>query len=302
MSSFSGVWAASVTPLHDDLSVNHDKFAAHVQWLLSHGCDGVAVFGSTGEANSFSIQERVDALDALALSGVEMGRLVVGTGACAVADGVALSRHAVDAGCAGVLITPPFYYKGVTDDGIFAFFSQLVAGVDRPGRLRIVLYHFPRLVAVGFSEELIARLVAQWPSEIAAVKDSSGDLERMKRLVLAHPSMGVFTGNEKLLLDLLAAGGAGCLTASANLTSALAAAVVASRSPADQARLTAHREALSAAPFVAGLKQLLFERSGDSGWLNVRPPHQRLSSAAAGELRAAVERAVSVAGGVPNWG
>lgn len=295
--SLSGVWAASVTPLTPTLGVDHARFATHVQWLLENGCDGVAVFGSTGEANSFSVSERIAAVDALAGAGIEMHRIVVGAGACALPDAIAMSRHAVQRGCAAVLVTPPFYYKGVSDDGIFAFFEGLIAGVGAD-TLRIVLYHFPRLVALGFSEELIARLVDRWPVEIAALKDSSGDLDRMNRLVGRHPSLAVLAGNEKLLLELLGAGGAGCLTASANLTSRLAAQVFRERSAAAQVRLTAFREALSAAPFVPGLKLLLAEESGDAGWLAIRPPLERLTDEAG---RTFVE-ALGRLGVVPNFG
>ncbi len=295
--SLSGVWAASVTPLTPTLGIDHARFATHVQWLLDSGCDGVAVFGSTGEANSFSVSERTEAVDALAGAGIEMHRIVVGAGACALPDAVALSRHAVQQGCAAVLVTPPFYYKGVSDDGIFAFFEGLVEGVGSDA-LRIVLYHFPRLVAVGFSEELIARLVARWPVETAALKDSSGDLARMKRLVARHPSLAVLAGNEKLLLDLLEAGGAGCLTASANLTSRLAAEVFRGRVPEAQVRLTAYREALSGAPFVPGLKLLLAEESGHGGWLAIRPPLEGLTEEAG---RAFVEEVREI-GVPPNFG
>lgn len=291
--SLSGVWAASVTPLKADFSIDHDRFADHVKWLLGSGCDGVAVFGSTGEANSFSVEERTDAVDALASDGIEMHRIVVGAGACALPDAVSLSRHAVHRACAAVLVTPPFYYKGVSDDGIFAFFEGLVAGVGSD-TLRIVLYHFPRLVAVGFSEELIARLVERFPREVAALKDSSGDLDRMRRLTTAHPSLAVLAGNEKLLLELLEAGGAGCLTASANLTSRLAAEVYRDRVPESQALLTEYREALSLAPFVPGLKQVLFEHSGDHDWLNIRPPLEVLPEAAGERMREIVR------GGLPN--
>lgn len=293
--SLSGVWAASVTPLKADFSIDHDRFADHVKWLLGNGCDGVAVFGSTGEANSFSVAERTAAVDALVAAGIEMHRIVVGAGACALPDAIALSRHAVQRAGAAVLVTPPFYYKGVSDDGIFAFFEGLVAGVEADS-LRIVLYHFPRLVAVGFSEELIARLVGRFPLHIAALKDSSGDLDRMRRLAKAHPSLAVLAGNEKLLLGLLNAGGAGCLTASANLTSRLAAEVYRDRVPERQALLTEYREALSGAPFVPGLKQLLFEHNGDHDWLNIRPPLEVLDEHRAAAFRESV-RAV---GTLPN--
>ncbi|MFT4605020.1 MAG: 4-hydroxy-tetrahydrodipicolinate synthase [Rhodothermales bacterium] len=282
--SISGVWAASITPLTLSLDIDRAQFARHIEWLLERGCDGVAVFGSTGEANSFSVAERTAAVDSLAEAGIEMHRIVVGAGACAFPDAVEICRNAVDRGCAGVLVTPPFYYKGVSDDGIFAFFERLMAGVGSDA-LRVVLYHFPRLVAVGYSEDLIARLVERWPVQIAALKDSSGDLDRMIRIVEEHPSLAVLAGDESLLLDILDAGGAGCLTASANVTSRLCAEVLADRDPDAQDELSDFRDALSEAPFVPGLKQLLSEETGRAEWLTIRPPLEALSFDDADEFR-----------------
>ncbi len=294
--SISGIWTASVTPLRADLSIDTTLFASHVQWLLERGNDGVAVFGSTGEANSFTVAERIEAVDAVLAAGVDPARIIVGAGACAFPDGITIAAHATRMGAAGVLVTPPFYYKGVSDDGIFSFFERLVEGVG--ANLKLILYHFPRLVAIGFSEELIGRLVDRWPRTIVALKDSSGDLGRMKRVAEAHPSVAVLAGTESLLLDLLDAGGAGCLTASANLTSVLAAEVYRSRSAELQERLTRARAAVESAPFVPGIKQIMAEHTGLDAWLNVRPPLEALSGVEAAAFRVRVREF----GTVPNLG
>ena len=275
--SIRGVWAASVTPLTASLDVDHPRFAAHVRWLLDRGCDGVCVFGSTGEANSFSVDERVAALDALLETGIPAQRLIVGAGACAYPDARVLAEHAAAAGCAAVLVTPPFYYKNVSADGIFSF-------LDRLGPVRIVLYHYPRLVGVGYEESLVERLYGRL--DIAGIKDSSGDLDRMRRLAGGSPGLSVLAGNESLLLDLLESGGAGCLTASANLTSALAARVMETRDAALQEQLSAVRAALQSAPFVPGLKQVLADHFGDPAWLHIRPPLEPLAAGSARDFLA----------------
>jgi len=290
--AFRGVWCASVTPLVEDLSIDADRFAAHVRSLLEDGCDGVAVFGSTGEGNSFSVRERQAALDALAARAVPMDRVLVGAGACAAADVLDLAAAARDAGAAGLLLHPPHYYKSVSDDGLFAFLDEVVRGMGaRP--TPIVLYHFPRLAGVGYSPELVARLAAAWPDVVVGIKDSSGDLDRMAALAAALPGFSVLAGTERLLLPLLELGGAGCLTATTNLTSALASRVVRDRRPEDQERLTAARLALEAAPFVAGIKQLLADRTGHDGWTRIRPPLAPASGEVIAQLRTAVAAAPS---------
>jgi 4-hydroxy-tetrahydrodipicolinate synthase len=290
----SGVWTASITPLKANLTIDAKRFASHVDWLLKSGNDGVAVFGSTGEANSFAVSERLQALEALGTAGIDLSRIIVGAGACATPDAVALAGHATRLGCTGTLVTPPFYYKGISDDGIFGFFKSLISGVG--SELRVVLYHFPKLVAIGFSEDLIGRLVKAWPEVIVGLKDSSGDLERMLRLAAAHPSLSVLAGTERLLLDVLRGRGAGCLTASANLTSSLAARVVRTRDEKLQEQLTEARTALESAGFVAGLKQVFADASGSDDWLNIRPPLERLSDTETSRFRIAV----SEFGELPN--
>jgi 4-hydroxy-tetrahydrodipicolinate synthase len=288
--AFRGVWCASVTPLREDLSIDVDRLERHLGRLLADGCDGVALFGSTGEGNSFSVRERAACILDLSARGLPMDRVLVGAGACAVPDAVFLARAAREAGAAGVMMHPPFYYRDASDDGLFAFFS---AFVHRMGSepIPVVLYHFPGLIGVGFGPELVARLVAHRPDVFAGLKDSSGDLERMAAIAAGHPGFSVLAGTERLLLPLIERGGAGCLTATANLTSALAQTVYSTRRPEDQVRLSAARRALETAPFVPGLKQLIADREGDAGWTRVRPPLDAVPPDAMDRLRAAVTAA-----------
>lgn len=284
-----GVYAACLTPLHGDLRIDHEALAAHACWLLANGCDGLVLLGTTGEANSFSIAERMALLDGVIEAGLPPGRLMVGTGCCAAPDTIALTRHAVAHGVGGVLMLPPFYYKNVSDDGVFAAFDQVIQQVGE-ATLQVYLYHFPKMSGVAFSPTLIERFRHRYPSTIVGMKDSGGDFEHMKQTIAAFPAFRVFAGTERYLLDILAIGGAGCISATTNVTCRLAGEVFARRGTADarnlQTRLTANRAALEAFPFAAALKHLTAVRTGQASWRNVRPPLQALTSEQIGRLEA----------------
>ena len=274
-----GVYAAGLTPQREDLSVDHAALAEHAHWLLDNGCDGVVLMGTTGEANSFDVVERMDILDAVLEAGLPAERLMVGTGCCAVPDSVTLTRHAVSRGVGGVLMLPPFYYKNVHDEGVFAAFDQVVQQVGEEA-LQVYLYHFPQMTAVPFTHELIARLLEAYPETIAGMKDSSGDWMHMKSTVQAFPGFRVFAGTERYLLDILEAGGAGCITATTNVTCPLAGAIFARWKAEDarplQHRLTALRAAIETYPMIPALKRIMAERTGRAAWLNMRPPQAPL--------------------------
>ena len=171
------ILAASLTPLDNNQSIDKRRFADHVQHLLDNGCNGVLLFGTTGEANSFTVFERQAALESLLKSGIPPATLMVGTGCCALPDTLALTRHALEHGVHRAVVLPPFYYKTATDDGLYDTFAALIDQVGDPA-LRVYLYHFPKMAVVGFSSELIARLVAKFPEQIAGIKDSTGNLVR----------------------------------------------------------------------------------------------------------------------------
>jgi 4-hydroxy-tetrahydrodipicolinate synthase len=284
-----GVYAASLTPLHDDLRIDHETLATHAHWLLANGCDGLVLLGTTGEANSFSVAERMALLDGMIEAGLPPGRLMVGTGCCAVPDTVALTQHAVAHGVGGVLVLPPFYYKNVSDEGVFAAFDQVIQQVGEAA-LQIYLYHFPKMSGVAFSPALIERLRHRYPHTVVGMKDSSGDVEHMKRTIAAFPDFRVFAGTERYLLDILRLGGAGCISATTNVTCRLAGDVFARRDSEEardlQARLTAIRTALEAFPFVATLKHLTAVRTRQASWRNVRPPLHALTPEQTARLEA----------------
>ena len=289
----SGVFAAALTPLTAELSPDIPRLAIHCRWLLDQGCDGLAVLGTTGEANSFSVDERLGILDGLAEAGIPGPALMPGTGCCAVADTVRLSRRAVELGAAGVLVLPPFYYKNVSDDGLFAAFSEVIEGVG-DARLKVYLYHFPQMSAAPISYTLIERLLERYPDTVAGMKDSSGNVDNMCGAASAFPGFSVFSGSDELFAPLLQAGGAGCITAVANVASSLAAKVYAGWREggdfeADNALLVAVRQAIARYPLSAALKEIVARLTGEEDWRRVRPPLVPMQDGDAAALAAALD-------------
>jgi 4-hydroxy-tetrahydrodipicolinate synthase len=289
-----GVFAAALTPLRSDLAIDHDAFAEHCRWLLANGCDGVAPMGTTGEANSFSVAERIEALDRLIEAGIPPRRLLVGTGCSAIPDTVVLTRHAVAHGTGGVLVLPPFYYKNVSDDGLFAAFDQVIQRVA-DSRLKLYLYHFPQMSGVPFSHVLIGRMVKQYPNTVVGMKDSSGDWNNMKTTCESVPGFRVYAGTERFLLPILRASGAGCISATTNVTCTLAAQVYAHRAMRDaealQQRVTAARDVIERFPGISALKRLTTARTGRESWCLPRPPHLPLDDESYAALKTELQRA-----------
>jgi 4-hydroxy-tetrahydrodipicolinate synthase len=285
-----GVLAAVLTPMDEDLNPDHRAFAAHCQRLLAAGCHGLSVFGTTGEANSLSVYERLAALEALLERGVPPEKLLPGIGSCALTDTVLLSRAALEAGTAGALVLPPFYYKGVGDDGLFHFFAEVVERVG-DDRLRLYLYHIPQMTGIDLGLPLISRLIDAYPSVVVGTKDSSGDRERIMTLCRELPDFSVLAGTETLLLETLRSGGEGCISATVNVTSRLArrvydahAAGEADEAEALQERLTQLRASIEAYPVIPALKQLMARLTGDEQWRNIRPPLSSLEERQAKDL------------------
>lgn len=274
-----GVFCAALTPLTADLAPDHARFVAHCRWLLDEGCDGIALLGTTGEANSFSLGERQGLLEAAVAGGIAPERLLPGTGVAALTETVALTRHALSLGVATVVMLPPFYYKGVSEDGLFAAYAEVVERVA-DARLRIVLYHIPQMSAVPITVPLIERLRARYPGVFIGIKDSAGELAHMEALVERFPGLAVLAGADPLMLPLLQKGGAGCITATSNLVAADLAFVFrhfddparAAQVEAAQARIVAARNRASRFAQMASLKVLLAARTGDDGWRRLRPP------------------------------
>jgi len=281
--AFKGVYAAALTPLTADLNPDLKLMASHSKWLLDNGCDGLAILGTTGEANSFGLKERIGILDGLAEAGIPGEAIMPGTGSCALPDAIALTKVALSHGSAGVLMLPPFYYKNPSDEGLFAAYSEVIQKIG-DDKLKICLYHFPQMSGVPITYNLIEMLLKEYSTTIVGMKDSSGDLANMTGAAKEFPNFAVFAGSDELMAPLLDAGGAGCITACANVGSVLAAEVYAGwQSGGDTAdahgKLTAVRNAIVQFPLSAGLKALMARHSGNDAWLSVRPPLMRMSDA-----------------------
>lgn len=282
-----GVYAAALTPLTPAGAPDREMAVGHCRWLLENGCDGVALLGTTGEANSLSQADRMALIEAVAAAGIAANRVVVGTGGCALGDTVALTRCAIDAGFPNALVLPPFYYKGVGDDGLFAYYAALIERLAEP-RLRLYLYHFPQMSAVPLGPALIGRLRDAFGEVVAGLKDSSGDWAHTRHLIDTFPGFRVFSGSEQFLSDNVAAGGAGCISATVNVTAPLAARVLRAE-PAVRARpqgeLTAIRTALQDFSLIPALKCIFEWHTDNPAWRNLLPPLFALSEAEAAELR-----------------
>jgi 4-hydroxy-tetrahydrodipicolinate synthase len=288
---FGGINAAALTAMKPDLSPDLDRYADHCKWLLANGCNGLGILGTTGEANSFGFDERRQILEGILARGVPVARLMPGTGCASLTDTVELTRHARDAGCPGVLVLPPFYYKGPSDDGLFAHFAEVANRVG--GGVALYLYHFPQQSAVPFSLDLIGRLRAAFPGVFRGVKDSGGDYANMKAMIDAFAADGfeVYSGSDEFVQRILADGGAGCITAASNANCPWGGVVHAQRTgpqaDAAQAVLTATRKAATAVPLIPGLREIIARSTGDDGWRTIRPPHLKLTEAQAEAVWAA---------------
>jgi 4-hydroxy-tetrahydrodipicolinate synthase len=292
----SGVLAPVLTPFRPDLAPDAERFLRHCRWLLSQGCAGLAVFGTTSEANSLSVEERERLLEHLLAKGIDPARLLPGTGCCALPDAVRLTSLATRSGCAGVLMLPPFYYKGVTEEGLFRFFAEVIERVG-DSRLRVYLYHIPPVAQVGFGAKLVERLLARYPRAVAGMKDSSGDWENTRAMIdlFGRSGFDVFAGSERFLLQTMRAGGAGCITATANVNAAAIDALFRAWRTAEADRLqdsvNAVRAALEKHPVVPALKAIVAHHAGDAGWRLVRPPLVELAPERAGSLLAELRAA-----------
>lgn len=284
-----GVWAPALTPITTAGEPDTARFATHARWLLDHGCHGVAVFGTTSEATSFSIAQREAMLEGTIEAGIDPERLMVGTGACAVADAARLTAHAVDRGCPHVLTLPPFYYKGVSDDGLFRYYAGLIEAVGR-GRFNLFLYHIPQISQIPISFDLVRRLQEAYPETMKGVKDSSGDAAHGIEMMRAFPDLEIFPGAEHLMLDGLRNGGAGCISAAANVNvpeiRAVFDAHASGEGDADalHARVVEIRKVIQTQPVIPGLKAIVADARKDPGWRHMMPPLVDLPDAAAADL------------------
>ena len=285
-----GVIAPILTPFNDDLSIATDLYIELARRLFDDGCAGLAPFGTTGEALSVGIDERIEAIDALINGGVDPARMIPGTGLSNVADTARLSRACLDRGCAAVMTLPPFYFKGVSEDGIYRYFVELIDKIGDDAR--IFLYHIPPIAVVGIPPTLAARLHADFPEQVVGIKDSSGDWDNTRKL-FDIDGLIVYPGSELPLIDALDLGGPGCISATANINMREIAKVVTLYDQGDLDAARAQQQAISKTRLaiqdygpIPAQKRLLAIQTGDARWANVRPPLDSLSEEAGDRLLA----------------
>ncbi|ALS61588.1 dihydrodipicolinate synthase family protein [Pandoraea norimbergensis] len=286
--ALTGAFAPVVTPFQADLTPDAPRFLAHCAWLLSHGV-GLAPFGTNSEANSLGTQERMALLDHLIDAGLDPRRMLPGTGCCALPETVALTRHAVARGCAGVLMLPPFFYKGITDDGLYSYYARVIDAVA-DDRLRLYLYHIPALSGVPITLPVIERLIRDFPNTVVGIKDSSGDWQNLSAMLDAFPGFGIFPASESLVSRASAKGAKGCISATVNINPAVIGQLCREWSgdngPALQAQADAVRSVVQSFPMIPALKAVLASQRDDAAWAQLRPPLSALSEAQHAALHA----------------
>jgi 4-hydroxy-tetrahydrodipicolinate synthase len=272
-----GIVAPALTAVTDNFQIDRKRTIAHFEWLLGNGCDGLVVFGTTSEANSFSVAERRRFLDQVVEAGIEPQKLLVGTGCCALPDSVELTEHAIQVGCAGVLILPPFYYKQLAEEGLFRYFTSLIEGVSTD-RLRLYLYHIPPIAVVHFSFPLIEKLLTHYPGIVVGIKDSSGDFEHTRQLIERFGGSGfdVFPGSESNLVPALRLGAAGCISGVNNVSAPSLQTILRTWQSAEaeerQSVVNQVRQVFQGYPLIPGLKAVISKMRGEPAWKKVRPP------------------------------
>lgn len=284
--SLAGVYCAATTPIAADGAPDTARFAAHCKALLEEGCHGIALLGTTGEANSFGLSERQEILEGVVAAGIDPARLMPGTGTANRPDTVALTRHAIAQGVAAVVMLPPFYYKGVSDDGLLRAYAEIIEAVG-DARLKIVLYHIPQMSGVSITPGLIEALLKRYPDTVVGIKDSAGEIGRMREIIAAFPGFQLFAGADPLLLPVLQAGGAGCITATSNLVAPALRTVfdkfadpdAAGEVEAAQAHIVAMRTLTNTYVQIPTVKAMVARRRGAPEWARVRAPLLPLSDA-----------------------
>jgi 4-hydroxy-tetrahydrodipicolinate synthase len=290
-----GVLSPVLTPFKPNLEPDVPRYIAHCKWLVANNV-GLAIFGTNSEAASLSVPERLSLMDALLAAGVPAQRMMPGTGACSLSDAVTLTKHAVANGAAGCLMLPPFYYKGVSDEGLYAYYSEVIERVSS-AKLKVYLYHIPAVSGVAITLNLIAMLRKRYPDTVVGIKDSSGVWDNTKAMIdqFAKDGFDVFPGSELPMTQALAIGGVGCISATANINPAGIHAVYAARGTPEgavlQAKADTIRKIIQAHQMISAMKRVAAEFSGQADWATVRPPLVKMDEAVAPKVLAELKAA-----------
>ena len=266
--AIKGFWVAVATPLGPDGAVDGAALARHADFLLGQGCDGLVLFGTTGEGTSFSGAERLAAVEGLLRHGIGPERMCIGSGCPAIPDTAALTRGALALGLVHALVLPPYFYRDVEPEGLEATFSAIIDQVD-DDRLRLTLYHIPQVSGVGIPAVLLPALRQRYGRLVAGVKDSSADFESFRKFRAACPDAAVTVGNESDIGRAVAEGGAGTICGMANIVPGLVRRMFGKDAPeAEMREAVGHMSG----PFLAKMKAVLAAQTGEDGWLRVRAP------------------------------
>jgi 4-hydroxy-tetrahydrodipicolinate synthase len=299
-----GVLAPVLTPFDDHGRPDVNRFVAHCQWLLDNQV-GLAIFGTNSEANSLSVDERIGLTDILIAKGVPASRMMPGTGACSIRDAVKLTSHAVKSGAAGTLMLPPFYFKPVSDEGLYAFYSEVIEEVG-DSDLRIYLYHIPQFTGVPISLKLIEMLRKRYPDVVVGAKDSSGNWDNSKAMIdnFAKDGFDVFPASESLMSKALPIGAAGCISATVNVNPAGIQALYqrwqSEEGPLLQEKADVVRQIFQSAPMIPAMKHVVAEAAQHPSWRNVRSPLVQLNTETAAKLQSDLQQADFSLSGYPN--
>ncbi len=272
----SGVLSPVITPFNDNLEPDSTRLISHCRWLLKNNV-GLAVFGTNSEGNSLATEEKIDLLEKMVEDGLPPDRMMPGTGCCALPDTLALTKKAVELGCGGVLMLPPFYYKNISDDGLYRSFAEVIERIG-DDRLRVYLYHIPPVAQVPITLPVIERLLKDYPGTVVGIKDSSGDWNNTKTMLeqFKGERFHIFPGSETFMLKGLRHGGAGCISATANVNPKAIAHLAATWEQDDadeqQAGLDQVRSVFQGYVMIPAMKAAVAHYSKTLSWRNVRPP------------------------------
>jgi 4-hydroxy-tetrahydrodipicolinate synthase len=285
MHKIKGVFSAALTPINQDCSINSKLFLSHCQWLLTQGLDGLGVFGTTGEANAFNVEEKINALEFLIDNNINPDHLMPGTGQCSVTDTVKFTKKCVELKARAVLVLPAFYYKGVSDAGVIEYFRRVVEEVGDEN-LHYVLYNIPQLTGVAISFDVIEKLLKLYPNNIVGMKDSSGDLDQMLKITKFFNEFSLFSGSDSLALKVCKRGGVGAITAVSNISGKLLSFIVKNHKAESsidnfqelQLLQVKIRETLLKHEPISALKALISVKQNNHEWNRVNPPLQRIEN------------------------
>ena len=285
MHKISGVFSAALTPIKQDLSINQDLYLRHCQYLMRQGHDGIAIFGTTGEANSFSIQEKKNNLEYLLSNRIDPKILIPGTGSSSLKDAIDMTKHAVDHKVRAVLLLPPFYYKNVSEEGIVNYYRYIIEGVGE-NDTNYILYHIPQNSYVPISFKIIEILLKLYPNNVVGLKDSAGDTDRMLKIIKYFNNFAVFCGHDSLALNVCKRGGAGAITAGTNVCGKLLSFIIKNYKKENEIRNFAEmqkllqqiRQVITSHEPISLMKSYFSIVDNIPEWNNVLPPLKRLDN------------------------